>query len=159
MSHPIIENRPSTTAGVAAQREGDTPSATDSRPIVFFDGVCGLCNHLVDFILKRDSRGRILLAPLQGETAKQRLSAQDQQQVSTIVMLRGGREFRRSAAIVRILWELGGVWSWLGSLLWIVPLPLRDLGYRLIAGSRYKLFGKRETCRLPTPEEQGRLLP
>ncbi len=129
------------------------------RPIVFFDGVCGLCNHLVDFILARDHHGLILLAPLQGETAQRLLPEADRGRVDTIVMLLNGRDYRRSAAVVRILWTLGGFWSFLGSLLWLIPLPLRNLGYRIVAGLRYRLFGKKETCRLPTPAELGRLLP
>lgn len=131
----------------------------DPRPIVFFDGVCGMCNHLVDFILKRDHQGRILLAPLQGETAKSLLLPRDRGNLKSLILRKDGRWYRRSPAAVRILWTLGGAWSVLGWLLWLIPLPLRDLGYRIVAGLRYRLFGKKETCRLPTPEERGRLLP
>ncbi len=70
-----------------------------------------------------------------------------------------GETYVRSAAAVRVLWLVGGVWGWLGTLLWLVPLPLRDLGYRLFAASRYRLFGRHETCRLPQPGEAERLLP
>ncbi len=147
----------SDTREVDAERVSS--DANDPRPIVFFDGVCGLCNHLVDFILRKDREGRILLAPLQGETAQERLPPGDRQNVDTIVMLIDDHSYRRSSAIVRILWQLGGVWSFLGSLLWLVPLPLRNLGYRLVSSCRYRFFGRKETCRLPTPEERGRLLP
>jgi predicted DCC family thiol-disulfide oxidoreductase YuxK len=126
--------------------------------MVFFDGVCGMCNHLVDFILKRDRQGRILLAPLQGETAQSLLPPGDRGNLSSLLLRKEGCWYRRSAAVVRILWTLGGVWNVLGWLLWVIPLPLRDLGYRMTARLRYRLFGKKETCRLPTPEERGRLL-
>jgi predicted DCC family thiol-disulfide oxidoreductase YuxK len=133
-----------------------TPLATS---IVYFDGVCGMCNRTVDFVLKRDRRGHFQFAPLQGETAAARLPQGDRQLLSTLVLQTPQGEFRRSAAVVGILQGLGGMWWIAGSLLWIVPRPLRDWVYRLIAGNRYRLFGKKETCRLPTPEEAGRLLP
>jgi predicted DCC family thiol-disulfide oxidoreductase YuxK len=148
-----VETRDRTNAG------GGVAPESDPRPIVFFDGVCGMCNHLVDFILKRDRQGRILLAPLQGETAKSLLPPGDQGNLNSLIMRMDGRWYRRSPAVVRILWTLGGVWSLLGTLLWLIPLPLRNIGYRIVAGLRYRLFGKKETCRLPTPEERGRLLP
>jgi predicted DCC family thiol-disulfide oxidoreductase YuxK len=131
---------------------------TADHPIVFFDGVCGLCNRSVDFILKHDSRGLFHFAPLQGETATRLLTADDREHLSTLVLQLDGREYKRSSAVARILWRLGGIWSVLGALLWLIPKPLRDLGYRIVAGSRYKLFGKKESCRLPRPEEIGRLL-
>lgn len=126
--------------------------------IVFFDGVCGLCNHTVNFLLNHDKGGKLRFAPLQGETAR-KLLREDQRDLSTLVYRDGGRDWTRSSAVVRILWQLGGAWSLLGSLLWLIPLPLRNLGYRLVAALRYTLFGKRETCRLPTPEERARFLP
>jgi predicted DCC family thiol-disulfide oxidoreductase YuxK len=74
------------------------------------------------------------------------------------VFLHQGQVARHSTAIVRVLRELGGVWSLLGCLLWLVPRPLRDFGYRCIASQRYRIFGKKETCRLPTPGERARFL-
>jgi predicted DCC family thiol-disulfide oxidoreductase YuxK len=133
-------------------------SATAS--IVFFDGVCGLCNATVQFCLARDHHGRLLFAPLQGETAARLLPAEYREDLSTMVLrTETDRLYLRSAAAVRILWRLGGGWRLLGALLWLVPLPLRDVGYRLFAASRYRLFGRHDTCRLPTPQEAGRVLP
>lgn len=127
--------------------------------VVYFDGVCGLCNRFVDFVLSRDRRGSIRFAPLQGETAKLRPN-EEVANISTVVWSdASGHEFLRSAAAVRVLWKLGGVWWLIGWLLWLIPLPLRDLGYRIIAANRYRLFGKKETCRLPTPAERARFLP
>ena len=134
-----------------------TPEA-ESRSILFFDGVCGLCNRFVDFLLKHDRHGRVCFAPLQGTTAASSLSEDVVHGLDTVVFLEGGQPNCRSSAIVRVFWRLGGVWSVLGTLLWIIPKPIRDLGYRLVAKSRYRLFGKKETCRLPTPEERGRFL-
>lgn len=127
--------------------------------ILYFDGVCGLCNHSVDFVLKRDREHSILFAPLQGETAAQELPAEDVHNLSTIIFQTPHGLYRRSAAVVRILWTLGGIWAFWGALLWLVPLPLRNLGYRAVSATRYKVFGKKETCRIPTPEERDRFLP
>lgn len=133
-------------------------AAAEPDPIVFFDGVCGLCNASVDFLLRHDRRGQLLVSPLQGQTAQRLLPAEDRRDLGSLVLWDGDRTWRRSAAIVRILWRMGGAWSVAGSLLWMVPLPLRDAMYRLVAASRYRLFGKKETCRLPTPEERSRFL-
>jgi predicted DCC family thiol-disulfide oxidoreductase YuxK len=136
----------------------EKPTASTTS-IVYFDGVCGMCNRTVDFVLCRDRPGRFQFAPLQGETAAARLSVEDRQGLSTLVLETPRGLFRRSSAVVGILRGLGGFWWLVGSLFWLVPRPLRDLGYRLVANNRYRLFGRKETCRLPTPEETGRLLP
>ncbi len=145
----------------AAISEADRPTN-----VVFFDGVCGLCNRFVDFILSRDRRGAIRFAPLQGETAEQvlsgewRVTSSETQTFDTIVWLdSSSRQFVRSAAAVRVLWQIGGVLSLIGWLLWLIPRPLRDVGYRLVASNRYRWFGKKETCRLPSPAERERFLP
>ena len=129
-----------------------------ATPIVFFDGVCGLCNSSVDFVLRHDHHGRLKFAPLQGETAARLLPAADRENLGSLVLWDDGRMFRRSSAVIRILWRLGPAWRVLGWLIWLIPLPLRNGGYRLVAASRYRLFGKKETCRLPSPEERGRFL-
>ena len=129
------------------------------RVILFFDGVCGLCNKSIDFVLARDPSGEIKFAPLQGDTARQLLSADDRQNLDSVVLWVDGRTYRKSAAAVRILWRLSLPWQVLGSILWLIPLPLRNLGYTLVARSRYHFFGKNETCRMPTPAERLRFLP
>lgn len=136
-----------------------TPVQTvPQRPIVFFDGVCGFCNFWVDFLIARDPDGLFAFAPLQGETARQLLPAADQN-LDSLVLWTPARVDRKSGAVVRILWRLGGGWRVLGGLIWLIPLPLRNLGYDLIARNRYRLFGKKDVCRMPTPEERTRLLP
>lgn len=130
---------------------------TDAR-IVFFDGVCGFCNASINFLLKRDTHRRLLFAPLQGETARERLSAADIENLNSMVFCTPTGCYRKTAAVVRIGWTLGGVWSVLATLLWLIPRPLRDVGYNFIARNRYRIFGKKETCRLPTPDERARFL-
>jgi predicted DCC family thiol-disulfide oxidoreductase YuxK len=139
-------------------RNVSMPAATESKPILFFDGVCGLCNRFVDFVLKYDRHGRVVFAPLQGSTAAASLPEDIVQGLDTVVFLDGDRWQIRSSAIVRIFWRLGGAWSVLGTLLWLIPKPIRDLGYKIVARSRYRWFGQKETCRLPTPAERARFL-
>lgn len=134
----------------------DAPSSLNVSElnIVFFDGVCGFCNHTVNFLLARDHHHRLKFAPLQGETAAKFVPDGVRKNLKSLVLCRAGKVYLRSAAVVRILWLLGGVWSLLGTLLWIIPLPLRDLGYHLFSLLRYRLFGKLDACRLPTPSER-----
>lgn len=127
--------------------------------VVFFDGVCGLCNTTVDFVLLRDRAHRFRFAPLQGETARQELPEDELQRLDTLVLRDSTGIYRRSSAVVRIAWGLPGIWPLLGWLLWLVPLPLRNLGYRIVSRYRLSWFGQKETCRLPTPEERARFLP
>ncbi len=124
------------------------------RPILFYDGVCGLCNHTIEFIIRRDHRRLFRFAPLQGETARQLLDLAVIRDLKTFVYLGAKREYRRSAAVVRMLWNLGGIWKILAMFLWLIPMPLRELGYRIVSVSRYRLFGKKDVCRIPTPEER-----
>ncbi|WP_339735039.1 DCC1-like thiol-disulfide oxidoreductase family protein [uncultured Gimesia sp.] len=155
------EVAPSPVSPTETQEINSESGAAMDKPVLFFDGVCGLCNSSVDFAMARDRQGRLLYSPLQGETAAALLSVQDIQNIDTVIFrtAESGRLYRRSAAIVRVLWLLGFPWNICGWLLWLIPLPIRNLGYRMVAGSRYRLFGKHETCRMPTPEERTRFLP
>lgn len=138
------------------------PPAENAGPwsgVVFFDGVCGLCNASVDFILRRDTRQRFRFAPLQGETARQAVPREDIDRLDTLVLLSPSGITRRSAAVVHILWQLPGIWPWVGAVLWLVPLPLRDAGYRFVSARRLRWFGQKESCRLPTEAERERFWP
>ncbi|RMG35272.1 MAG: DUF393 domain-containing protein [Planctomycetota bacterium] len=128
-------------------------------PIVFFDGECGLCHRTVDFALRRDRNGRLWFAPLQGSTAEALLPVETRRDLDSVVFWRNGCGYSRSAAVVALLWTLGGIWRVVAAVLWCVPRPLRDLGYRWVARNRFRWFGRREACRLPRPEERERFLP
>lgn len=133
-------------------------NAAGAENIVFFDGVCGFCNAWVDFLLRCDRHSRLRFAPLQGETARTRLNPADVENLHSLVFWTPTGCYRKTSAVVRIGWTLGGVWTLLATLLWLIPRPLRDAGYALIAKNRYRIFGKKETCRLPTPAERARFL-
>ena len=137
----------------------DQRETEGARIVLFFDGVCGLCSRSIDFVLKHDTDEKFQFAPLQGTTAQTLLASADIEDLNTMVLWIAGRTYRKSAAAVRVLWQLGPGWQMLGTLLWLIPLPLRNLGYSLVAKNRYRLFGKSETCRMPTPHERLRFLP
>ena len=128
-------------------------------PIVFFDGVCNLCDSSVHFLLDRDRRNILKFAPLQGTTYAG-LRAQYPEadgDVGTIVLYSNGRVFTRSAAVLHILRLLGGWWKLLYGLI-VIPKPLRDALYNFIARNRYRWFGRQESCRIPTPELREKFL-
>ncbi|MDB5386316.1 MAG: hypothetical protein JWM11_1962 [Planctomycetaceae bacterium] len=135
------------------------PRQSSEQPIVFFDGVCALCDHAVQTLLKIDRKQRLKFAPLQGETAQSRLPEADRLELKTLVICDQYGIARYSTAVVRILWQVGGVWSFLGSCLWLIPSPIRNWGYRFVSARRYKWFGKHDACRLPLPGERDRFLP
>jgi len=134
-------------------------SRSDDRPIIFFDGVCGLCNAVVDRLLRLDRKQVFLFAPLQGETAQRLLPPLDEdwRQWSILLLDEKGLHDKSDAAL-GICRKLGGVWS-VVALLRFVPRFLRDPVYRVIARSRYRWFGKKEVCRIPTVGERARFLP
>ena len=134
------------------------PAAAATQRIVFFDGVCGLCSHTVNALMRRDHRSILLFAPLQGTTAQSLVPNDVREELSTFVYAREGQLFYRSTAMLRILQDLGGFWGGVATLFRIIPVPLRDMVYRMVSSIRYRVFGKHETCRLPTPEERRRFL-
>jgi predicted DCC family thiol-disulfide oxidoreductase YuxK len=164
----ITEESPQPTCANAAAAPQASPQPPPGRapelptggaPVVFFDGVCGLCNRFVDFVIRHDSGGAFRFAPLQGETAHEHLTEADVRDLKTFVLLDGEGTYRKSTAVLRVLGRLGGFWRAVATVLWLVPRPLRDVGYACVARHRYAIFGKKEACRLPTLAERGRFLP
>lgn len=127
------------------------------QQIIFFDGVCNLCNGFVDFLMSRDLDRHFHFSPLQGETAKRVLPADSRERLHSVVLSSQGQMFEKSDAVLMILPQLGGLWTAF-RVFWIIPKFLRDMIYDLVAKNRYFIWGKRETCRLPTPEERKRFL-
>lgn len=133
-----------------------TPASVKSQ-IIFFDGICNLCNGTVDFIIKRDKKNSFRFASLQSEIAESYLPDPMLSSLSSIVLYADGKLYTESDAAIYIAAQLGGIWS-IFKIFFIVPKFLRDGIYRLISKNRYKWFGKRNTCRLPTAEESLRFL-
>lgn len=129
---------------------------TDSK-IVYFDGVCAVCNRTMDFLLTIDKKKCLSFAPLQGESAQEHLSEATLKDFDSLVYWDNGDIYFRSTAVLYILRDIGGFWS-LFSVGLILPSGFRDAIYNYIAKNRYRWFGKRETCRVPTAEERARFL-
>lgn len=127
-------------------------------PIFFFDGVCGFCNGFVDLLLRLDRHGRLKFATLQGETAKKLLDRHDDLPMSSSVLILDGIIYEKSEAALRCFSVLGGAWR--GMLVFrVLPRSLRDWIYDQVAIRRYSIWGKRESCRIPPPQERARFLP
>lgn len=127
------------------------------KRIIFFDGYCNLCNSTVSFLFKIDKNHLFSFSSLQSKTAQQELPPQDLG-LNTIVLLVGAEKSYRSTAILRILYELGGGYTILAMILSAIPVTVRDWFYNIVAKNRYKIFGKKDTCRVPTPEERSYFL-
>jgi len=131
------------------------------QPVLLFDGVCNLCNYTVRFILKNEKNNRILFAPLQSAAAlkliKQYRIPLNQDTTGSVVFIEEGKVYLRSAAAFRIAGYMKNPYSIISRLNFI-PAALTDFFYNLIAGSRYRVFGKRPDCMVPDKNIRSRFL-
>jgi predicted DCC family thiol-disulfide oxidoreductase YuxK len=127
-------------------------------PILYFDGVCAICNRFVDWLIRRDRGRQIRYAPLQGTTAASRLPAQYTAGLASVVLEHDGRITDRSTAALETVAMLGGPWRLVAGLE-ALPRPLRDAVYDWVARHRYHWFGRRDVCRIPTESERTLFLP
>lgn len=126
--------------------------------IILFDGDCNFCDQSVQFIIKRDPQGLFKFASLQSEIGKKLLNKYNTpSDLDSFVLIEGNHCYFKSSAALRICKNLKGMWKLLYVLL-VVPKPLRDFFYGIIAENRYKWFGIKESCMLPSPEERKRFL-
>lgn len=126
--------------------------------IIFFDGVCGLCNGFIDFLMTIDKSRQFHFSPLQSEFAQKKLPANFTSDLKSVIYIdHENKMYSKSEAVLRILYDIGGLWkiSMIGNFL---PKKIMNGAYDMIAANRYKVFGKKETCRMPTPEERKRFL-
>lgn len=130
-------------------------------PLLLFDGECGLCNRTVAWVLRHETRGELQFAPLQGETAQalrnQGLAIPND--LASVVLVRNGSVRLRTSAIVGLAPFVRQPWRFLLRALWLVPAPLRDLGYRMVARVRYRIWGTVEMCAALPAETRRRLRP
>ena len=139
-----------------------SPEVTQRRPVILFDGVCNLCNTAVQWVIGRDKDRRFDFASLQSEAARRELERiLDENEIDalpdSIVLIDSDGVHTRSVAALRIGRALGRPWG-LFSLGVFVPRPIRDAIYDLVARNRYRWFGRRDTCMMPTPDIAARFL-
>ena len=130
-----------------------------NHPVLLFDGICNLCNGAVQFIIRRDPESFFRFASLQSDAGKQLLEQYPEapRDISTIVLLEKGRLYTKSDAALRAARYLSGAWPALYSFI-LLPRPIRNTIYDWIARNRYRWFGKKDQCMIPTPEMRGRFL-
>jgi predicted DCC family thiol-disulfide oxidoreductase YuxK len=127
--------------------------------ILLFDGVCNLCNGTVQFVIKRDVRKRFRFATLQSASGQALLRelGLSAQHFNSVILIHGETYYIKSTAALRVLKELGGFWKLCYALI-IIPRPIRDLVYDMVAKTRYRVFGKRDMCMVPEPEVRERFI-
>jgi predicted DCC family thiol-disulfide oxidoreductase YuxK len=127
--------------------------------IILFDGVCNFCNGSVNFIIERDQKSYFKFAPLQSETGQEMLDKYgiDKTETDSVILIEDEKAYTHSTAALKIARRLDGAWSLLYAFI-AVPRPLRDFFYRVFARYRYKLFGRRDACMMPTPDIRARFL-
>jgi len=127
--------------------------------VILFDGVCNFCNGAVNFVISRDRDGYFKFAALQSAVGEELLDKHriDKVETDSVVLIEDDKAYLHSSAALRIVRRLSGLWPVLYGLI-IVPKGIRDWAYRLFAKHRYRLFGRREECMIPTPEIRTRFL-
>jgi predicted DCC family thiol-disulfide oxidoreductase YuxK len=133
---------------------------TTSQPILYFDGECNLCNSAIQFVIRHDRQKKFRFAPLQsapGVALPTQVPTPKKNSYSTVVLFDNGRYYTQSAAALRTLRLMGGGWAVLYAAI-IVPPFIRNWVYDLVSANRYKWFGRRKECMVPTPELKERFL-
>ena len=137
----------------------DILELSKTNPILLFDGVCNLCNGAVQFVIKHGSKNNLRFAALQSKIGAQILDHFDlpQEDIFSVILVENEKVYLRSSAALRMYKNMGGIWSLMYFFI-IVPRPIRDAVYNFIAKNRYKWFGEKESCMIPTPELKSRFL-
>lgn len=131
----------------------------NENPIILFDGVCNFCNGAINFVLKQDKKDVFRFAPLQSEAGQKLLQQYNLStaEFDSFVLIDNGKVYKKSAASLRVMNKLPWYWKE-AQILRIIPTAFRDAIYDFIARNRYKWFGKKEQCMIPTPEMRSRFL-
>ena len=130
-----------------------------NRNIIIFDGVCNFCNSAVNFIINRDPNGVYAFTPMQSEISQELIEKYQEGDFDfdTFLLIKNGVCYVRTDAILEIIQDLTGYWFLFG-VSRVIPRSIRDYCYSVVARNRYKLFGKRESCMVPTPEVRNRFI-
>jgi predicted DCC family thiol-disulfide oxidoreductase YuxK len=132
---------------------------TNNSPLILFDGVCNFCNAMVYFIISQDKKNVFRFAALQSESGKKLLQQYhiNWQRSDSFVVIENGKAYMKSNAALKLYAKLPWYWKWT-QIFWIVPKFIRDWIYNFIANNRYRWFGKRNECMVPTPDLKERFL-
>ncbi|WP_221566947.1 thiol-disulfide oxidoreductase DCC family protein [Alkalihalobacillus sp. TS-13] len=126
--------------------------------VLLFDGECNLCNGIVQVVIKRDPKVQFKFAALQSETGQRLLEEYNLPHTfDSFILIEDGKAYQKSSAALRVTRHLNGAWR-IFTVFKIIPTPVRDVVYNFIARNRYKWFGKRESCMIPTPDIKSRFL-
>jgi predicted DCC family thiol-disulfide oxidoreductase YuxK len=131
----------------------------EDRNIIIFDGICNFCNGAINFILKRDKNELYKFAPMQSEAGKMLIKKYNAQLdgIETFLLIKSSKTYIKTEAAFEVIKDLPGGWKYL-RILRVIPLSIRDWMYTKFAMNRYKLFGKRTACIIPTKETRNRFL-
>jgi len=131
----------------------------EEQPIILFDGVCNFCNGAINFLLRHDKKGVFRFAPLQSLAGQSLLKEYGlvTKDFDSFVLIDNGKVYKKSSASLRVMNKLPWYWKE-AQILRIIPTALRDAIYDFIAKNRYKWFGKKEQCMVPTAEIRSRFL-
>ncbi|MGJ7913274.1 thiol-disulfide oxidoreductase DCC family protein [Neobacillus sp. LXY-1] len=128
------------------------------KQIILFDGVCNLCNSSVQFIIKRDPKGHFQFASIQGKMGQNLLKKYHvNTDINSFILIDHDKVFFKSNAALRVCRNLAGYWKWL-AIFFIIPSTIRNGIYDFIANNRYKWFGKKESCMIPSQKWKNRFL-
>ncbi len=129
------------------------------QPIVLFDGVCNFCNSTVNFLLKQDKNAVLKFAALQSNAGQLLLNQYNlpPDNFDSFILIENGKAYKSSTAGLRLYNKLPWYWKWT-QVFWIVPRPVRDAVYNLIARNRYRWFGKKDSCMIPSAAIRSRFL-
>ncbi len=125
--------------------------------IILFDGVCNFCHGSVNFIIEKDKKNYFKFTPLQSDAGKEFVATFDLHEIDSVILVEDDKAYTHSTAALRIAKRLGGILS-LVYVFIIVPKFIRDFFYKLFAKNRYRLFGKKDECMIPTPEIRAKFL-
>ena len=131
----------------------------EKHAVVLFDGVCNFCNGTVNFVIEHDRANYFRFAPLQSEVGQKFIKEYELNSpgLDSVIVIEDGQAFTHSTAALKLIRRLSGIWSW-AYIFIIVPKFIRDFFYKLFAKYRYRLFGKKDVCMMPTPEVRAKFL-
>jgi predicted DCC family thiol-disulfide oxidoreductase YuxK len=136
-----------------------SPDIPDGEAVILFDGVCNLCSGFVQFVLPRDTEEKYRFASLQSDAGQALLAEHDlpTDELESVVLIEGGESYVKSAAVIRIAADLGGAYRLLSPFRYL-PRGIRDRAYDFVADHRYRWFGKKDRCMMPSEDVQPRFL-